>query len=195
MVKVILASASPRRRELLTSLGVEFDCLPADIDETPGMGEVPEAYVARMAREKARAVALRSVATAWVLGSDTTVVLAGKILGKPHSESDAVSMLAQLSGQTHSVYTAVALVDAGSDALLERTVKTQVTFAALDEAACRAYVASGEPMDKAGAYGIQGLGGALVTRIEGSYSNVVGLPLYETWQLLQRIGIASALQH
>lgn len=181
---VMLASASPRRRELLSLLLENFDCCSSDIDETPRSGEAPEDYVVRMAVEKATAVGLSQVA---IIGSDTVVVLAGNILQKPRSVDDARGMLSALSGQTHDVMTAVAIMVNGD---LRTTVsRTKVTFAVLEESIIEAYLASDEPWDKAGAYGIQGLAGSFVRSIEGSYSAVVGLPLFETRELLEAAGI------
>ena len=184
---MILASASPRRRELLQQIGVQFRCEAADIDETPIAGEDPQQYVERMALEKARVLAQRYPDDS-VLGSDTSVVLAGRILGKPVDDEDARAMLSSLSGREHQVMTAVALVGAEAERVL--TVITRVRFCALTEQQINDYVATGEPADKAGAYGIQGLGAVLVAGIEGSYSNVVGLPLTETAALLAQAGIS-----
>ncbi|GAA0788115.1 Maf family protein [Marinobacterium sediminicola] len=186
MPELILASASPRRRELLSQIGVEFTCRPVDIDETPLPDEPPRAYVERLALEKARACQQLNPGTV-VLGSDTSVVVDGCILGKPVDEADAVRMLMLLSGRQHQVMTAVALVDDQRQCV--ETVITDVAFVELDEARCRAYWRTGEPCDKAGAYGIQGLGAVLVRGIEGSYSAVVGLPLMQTAALLQQFDI------
>lgn len=190
--RLILASASPRRRELLQQLGVASDCRPADIDETRAQNEPPEDYVQRMAVEKARAVAALFPAPDYaVLGADTTVVLDDQALGKPVNHMDALGILARLSGRSHRVLTSVCLLGpAGEQCEL---VSTDVEFLSLDRQTCEAYLATEEPWDKAGAYGIQGLGGAFVRSIRGSYSNVVGLPLCETWQMLRAGGIATAL--
>jgi len=190
--RLILASASPRRRELLDQLGVRYTVTPAHIDEQPGAGEAAPAYVQRMAREKAWAVAgSRLPGDTAVLAADTTVVLGDLILGKPRDRNDALGMLARLSGRTHRVLTAVCLFSAaGENGTL---VATEVEFATLNRDVCEAYLATGEVWDKAGAYAIQGLGGAFVRAIHGSYSNVVGLPLCETWQLLQSRGIGTVL--
>ena len=185
MTGLILASASPRRAELLSQIGVNHRACPADIDETPLAGESPQHYVERLAREKALAVAADHPDNL-VLGSDTTVVLAGEILAKPESDDHASSMLSRLSGQTHQVMTAVALAR-GSDCQ-SRVSITEVTFRTLGEQEIQAYVASGEPMDKAGGYGIQGRGGIFVRELKGSYSAVVGLPLQETAELLAQAG-------
>ena len=183
---MILASSSPRRRELLQQIGVRFSVEVANIDESVQDAEQPAAYVARLALEKARAVAL-SHPQAVVLGSDTTVVCDGHILGKPENDSHAQQILAMLSGRSHQVMTAIAVVKDGQSEV--RTVVTDVTFCVLSEAQIRAYIATGEPADKAGAYGIQGKGAVLVAAIHGSYSNVVGLPLTETAALLQAFGV------
>lgn len=185
MASIILASASPRRSELLQQIGVTFSVQPADVDETPDPGEAPEDYVERLARDKALAVAGTSPG-ALVLGSDTSVVLNGVILGKPADRGEAVETLLTLSGATHQVMTAVALAE--DKQCRSRVVITEVTFRSLSLAEIEAYVASGEPMDKAGSYGIQGLGGIFVSNLRGSYSAVVGLPLLETAALLADAG-------
>lgn len=187
-MRVILASASPRRRELLSLLLDEFDCCSADIDETPISDELPEDYVLRMAVEKASAVKNeRGV----IIGSDTVVVLSGNILQKPVSVEDARGMLSALSGQTHQVMTAVAIM---IDAELMTIISTtEVTFSTLEMPLIEAYLATDEPWDKAGAYGIQGIAGSFVRRIDGSYSSVVGLPLCETRELLEGAGIRTRM--
>ncbi|MBK1873411.1 MULTISPECIES: Maf family protein [Marinobacter] len=185
MTSIILASASPRRSELLTQIGIPFSVQPANIDETPRISEAPGDYVERLAREKALAVSAHFPGK-WVIGSDTSVVLDGAILGKPSNEADAQAMLGMLSGKTHQVMTGVALAkDDGCDSTL---VITEVTFRVLSRTEIAAYAASGEPMDKAGGYGIQGLGGIFVKELKGSYSAVVGLPLQETAALLADAG-------
>ena len=182
------------RIESLRTLGVEFRLIDVEVDETPGRHEAPDAYVRRLAREKARAgQAAAPAASPPVLAADTTVVLDGEILGKPLDDADARAMLARLAGRPHEVLTGVAVLD-GRGLLVDTVVATRVRFRALTPAEIAAYVASGEPLDKAGAYGIQGLGGALVERIEGSYSNVVGLPLAETLALLDAAGVPHALR-
>ncbi|MEQ9462065.1 MAG: Maf family protein [Haliea sp.] len=191
MQALILASASPRRHELLTRLGVHFVVDAAAIDESVRSGEAALGYVTRMAREKAETVWSRRGDGAPVLAADTTVVMDDDILGKPADHFAGLAMLARLSGRTHSVITAVCLRSADGAAAVE--VETRVTFLTLGREVCEHYLATPEPWDKAGGYGIQGLGGALVSSIEGSYSNVVGLPLAETWQLLARHGIATTL--
>ncbi|MEA9390315.1 Maf family protein [Acerihabitans sp. TG2] len=182
MTAIYLASGSPRRRELLTLLDVPFDVLIAPIVEQRLPDEAAMDYVCRLAREKALAgVAIAPLALP-VLGADTIVVLKGKILEKPRDAADAAEMLAALSGQCHQVMTAIAVAD--SQHQLCRSVVTEVTFRQLSKQEIHRYIASGEPMDKAGAYGIQGLGGVFVRAINGSYHGVVGLPLVETTELL-----------
>ena len=188
---IYLASQSPRRAELLRQIGVTFEQLFGEIDETPGPGELPADYVLRMAREKAAAGWQKIVASGLtirpLLASDTTVVYQDKILGKPENEHDARRMLALLSGNTHQVMTAVAITD-GQQFRTELSV-TDVVFKELSDQLIEDYIASGEPADKAGAYGIQGYGAVLVAGISGSYSGVVGLPLMETAQLLADFGL------
>jgi septum formation protein len=189
-VKLILASASPRRRQLLDQLGVHYQVDPADIDESHHVGETPQEYVQRLAREKYLAIA-PSHPGAVVLAADTCVIIDGEILGKPRNHLDGLAMLARLSGRKHTVLTAVGLTGPrGSD---EALVATEVVFANLTREVCEAYLASDEPWDKAGAYAIQGLAGAFVETIDGSYSNVIGLPLNETWQMLAECGIPTLL--
>ncbi len=193
MAVLILASASPRRRELLDQLRLQYRVEPAHIDENALPGETPQHYVERIATAKAATVAALACSDGLpVLAADTTVVLDGDILGKPADAVAAVEMLLQLGGREHQVMTAVSLCDGVVTETLR--VQTTVRFLPLQRELCEAYVATGEPMDKAGAYGIQGLGGALVCAIEGSYSNVVGLPLSETWQLLKRHRIKTVLE-
>ena len=190
--RLVLASSSPRRKELLNQLGVEYLCDPAEIDESRWAGEPPQDNVQRMALEKTGAVAVRyQIKEVAILAADTTVVIDNHVLGKPRDHVDALSILARLSGRTHRVLTAVCLLDATD--IRSDLVATDVEFATLDREICEAYLATEEPWDKAGAYAIQGLGGAFVRTINGSYSNVVGLPLYQTWQLLNSIGLATGL--
>ncbi|MEE4186486.1 MAG: Maf family protein [Gammaproteobacteria bacterium] len=190
---LVLASASPRRRELLKTLGLPFEVRAADIDEAAEPAELPRAYVQRMAREKAEALRPVLPDEAVVLAADTTVVARGRILGKPEDRADCLTMLSLLSDAEHHVYTAVALALDGQ--LLERLSVTTVWFRALTRAEMEAYWASGEPADKAGGYAIQGLGGAFVRQIQGSYSGVVGLPIYETAELLTIGGYPLILGH
>ncbi|MDU9024082.1 Maf family protein [Pseudomonas corrugata] len=189
MKPLYLASGSPRRRELLTQIGVSFTAISADIDETPLNHETPSAYVERLARGKAEA-GRRTLPIddgGCVLGADTAVVLDGQILGKPLDQSEARSMLLSLSGRDHEVLTAIALLD--GERCESRVVRSRVRFRPITEEEAAAYWASGEPRDKAGGYGIQGLGAVFVAGLEGSYSAVVGLPLCETAQLLEHFGI------
>lgn len=183
-----LASGSSRRRELLTQIGVPFVPLSVAIDETPAPDETPAAYVERLARGKA-AAGLASLADrqAVVLGADTTVVLDGRILGKPGERAEALAMLQALGGREHEVLTAVALAAVGRSAV--RVVRSRVAFRPLTSAEAEAYWATGEPLDKAGGYAIQGFAAVFVSGLEGSYSAVVGLPLCETAQLLAEFGI------
>lgn len=193
-MELILASASPRRRELLQQIGVVHRCEPADIDESQRDGEKPEDYVQRMAREKAALIAgLHAAEPVAVLAADTSVVIDEDVLGKPGDHFDGLGMLARLSGRSHRVLTAICLCRAGGESETQ-LVETRVTFASLSRELCEAYLATDEPWDKAGGYGIQGLAGAFVTSIEGSYSNVVGLPLAETWGMISGLGIANVLE-
>lgn len=183
---IVLASQSPRRRDLLERLGVAFETDPADLDETPLAGETAAALARRLARAKAEAVAARHPGRP-VLGADTVVVLAGELLGKPASPADAEAMLGRMSGRAHTVITAVALSADGTTH--ERLDETRVWFRELSTRRIRAYVATGEPLDKAGSYGLQGAGALLVERIEGDYFGVIGLPLRLVADLLDAAGI------
>lgn len=197
--QIYLASRSPRRRELLHQIGIAFDELltqekhGADVDETPLAGEAPDVYVTRLARAKAelgwRQVVARNLAAHPVLAADTTVVLDGEILGKPDDAEHARQLLRRLSGTTHQVLTAVAAAHADRvEAVLSASA---VEFRKLDDAEIRDYVATGEPLDKAGAYAIQGHAATFVRTLSGSYSGIMGLPLIETAELLRRFGIES----
>jgi septum formation protein len=190
-MRLVLASQSPRRRELLASVGLAAEVRPANADESVRPGETPEAYVRRVARDKAEAVAVAPGEL--VLAADTAVVLEGTILGKPSDAGDARRMLRALSGRTHVVLTAVHARSAppGGGPLAEGSemVSTTVRFRPLADPEIDWYVATGEPLDKAGAYAVQGIGGALVLGVAGSVSNVVGLPLAETLALLTRLGL------
>lgn len=179
-----LASGSPRRAELLRQIGIPFEVRVPAVDETPRAGESAAAYVARMARTKATAVPAEG---AVVLAADTVVVLDGRILGKPENEDDGVRMLLALGGREHEVLTAIAVTDGAG--IHAEVVRTLVRFTKVDEALARAYWATGEGADKAGGYGIQGIGGILAESITGSYSAVVGLPLSETERALVRFGM------
>jgi septum formation protein len=183
-MRLTLASSSPRRQALLATLLTDFDTASPDIDERLLPGESPEQYVSRLAGSKARVCDRKNDLT---LGADTAVALGHRILGKPLDRDDAAAMLEALSGQTHEVYTAVALSREGS--VQQVCTCTSVTFATLSRATIGEYLATDEPWDKAGAYGIQGYAGAFVQQIVGSYSAVVGLPLYETRHMLQRAGL------
>ncbi|MDD2105815.1 MULTISPECIES: Maf family protein [Pseudomonas] len=188
MNPLYLASGSPRRRELLTQIGVPFSVVSAPIDETPLPDESAPAYVERLARAKAAAGLACLEGPAVVLGADTAVVLDGRILGKPENREDALAMLADLSGREHQVLTAVALSD--GQRVHSLCVTSKVRFRAISAEEAQRYWASGEPADKAGGYAIQGLGAVFVTGLSGSYSAVVGLPLSETAELLGQFGIA-----
>jgi septum formation protein len=181
-----LASESPRRRELLGQIGVAHVMSAADIDETVRDGEAPADYVVRMACAKARAVRARSPALP-VLAADTTVVIDGLILAKPRDRADALAMLGRLSGRTHQVLTAVAL--AAASGITFRLSASEVRMRAVTPEECAAYWETGEPRDKAGGYAIQGRGALFIEQLNGSYSGVMGLPLYETGQLLAAAGI------
>jgi len=191
MAQLYLASSSPRRRELLTQIGLPFHIVPASIDETPEPGESAPAYVERLARSKALAGLnfLAQRADICVLGADTAVVLDGRILGKPVDRDDALAMLRALSGREHEVLTAVAVAD--RDRCEARVVSSRVTFREVSVEEAERYWETGEPQDKAGGYAIQGLAAVFVSRVEGSYSAVVGLPLCETSALLADFSIPS----
>ncbi|UGS43285.1 Maf family protein [Pseudocitrobacter corydidari] len=181
-MKIYLASGSPRRQELLTQLGVAFEKIVPGIEEQRRPQESAQQYVTRLAREKAQAGVAMVNEDLPVLGADTIVILNGEVLEKPRDAAHAAEMLGKLSGETHQVMTAIALADRQNT--LDALVVTDVTFRVLSEHDIAGYVASGEPLDKAGAYGIQGLGGCFVRKINGSYHAVVGLPLVETYELL-----------
>jgi septum formation protein len=188
---VYLASGSPRRRELLQQIGVSFQVLSTELDESPLPGEAPAAYVSRLAAAKADAgwQCSRGAAYAPVLAADTAVVIDGHIVGKPRDRDDAENILLELSGRTHEVMTAVALRSAAGHEI--RLSRSLVTFRVVDPAEARAYWDTGEPRDKAGAYAVQGFAAIFISRLEGSYSGVMGLPLYETAALLISAGVAT----
>jgi septum formation protein len=186
MPRVILASQSPRRRELLTLVGIPHTVQPADIDETYLPGEEPAAHAQRLAREKAMTVAAGDP-EALVIGSDTIVVVDGDVLGKPNDEAHAAQMLARLSGRSHVVMTAVAVRLGARERSAVEVVG--VTFHPLDVRDIQAYIATGEPMDKAGAYGIQGYGATIVERVDGDYFAVMGLPLQRMVRLMGELGV------
>lgn len=197
--KIYLASKSPRRRELLRQIGVEFEILmlredsgrDGAVDEMPYPGEDPEIYVKRIAREKAKAgwhaVMSRKLPMRPILAADTTVSIDGKILGKPADADEALQMLRSLSGRTHQVLTAIAVI--ANDDMTEAFSRSEVKFTELSDASLLAYCASKEPYDKAGAYGVQGQAAQFIEHISGSYSGIMGLPLFETARLLQLAGI------
>lgn len=188
---IYLASRSPRRGELLGQIGVTFAVLPSDVDESVRPDESPEHYVLRLAREKAlvcaQRLAVEGLADRPILAADTTVCIDGMIMGKPEHDADAAAMLRRMSDRWHAVHTAIAV--AQGNRVETALSSTQVEMARLTEAEIAAYIASGEPRDKAGSYGIQGLAGAFIRRIEGSYSGVMGLPVYETSLLLKQFGV------
>lgn len=187
-VPIILASASPRRRELLTAAGFPFDVVVADVDESVIAGERPDEYVRRVARMKAQAVS-RDRPDALVLGADTTVVIDGDVLAKPADDEEAARMLQRLSGREHVVLTGVAAISPMGES--EAVAETRVWMRALTDAEIREYVRSGEPRDKAGAYAIQGLASRFISRIEGEYTNVVGLPIAVVDSLLRELRVVS----
>jgi septum formation protein len=184
---IVLASASPRRAELLASAGIIFTVVPGDINETPLPEEEPVAHVLRLAEGKAREVASRGGGR-FFIGADTIVLCAGEIMGKPCDNADAGRMLRRLSGRTHQVITGFAVLDRMSGKSLSRAVSTDVTFKPLDDEEISAYVSTGCPLDKAGAHAIQGGAAYMVEKINGSYTNVVGLPLCEVVATLREMG-------
>jgi len=187
-VKLVLASASPRRRELLASIGIDFDVVPSDIPEVRGEGESPEEYVARLSREKAQAIAQR-FADRWIVAADTTVLLGDQLLEKPAGAEDARRMLTTIAGRTHIVYTGVTLLNVAESHRETRVAESEVRMLPLTAHEIAWYVATGEPLDKAGAYAAQGIGGIFIDSIHGSYTNVVGLPLALLYEMLKRAGI------
>jgi septum formation protein len=185
--RVVLASSSPRRRELLALVGIAYDVVPADIDESYLPGETPVSHAERLAREKAAVVAA-AAPDAVTIGADTIVVVDDDVLGKPRDAAHAAEMLRRLSGRSHRVITAVAAVWRGT--IASAVEEVDVTFRPLGERDIAAYIATGEPMDKAGAYGIQGYGATIVERVDGDYFAVMGLALNRLVRLLQRLGLA-----
>jgi len=185
--KIILASASPRRTELMALAGIEFDVVPADIDEKVLPGEKPSEHVLRLSREKADAVA-GSTNGRFFIGADTVVVLDEKIMGKPVDDAEAFRMLRALSGRDHEVITGFSVYDKVSGIHLTRCVRTEVTFKELSEGEIRAYISTGCPMDKAGAYAMQGGAVHFIRSICGSYTNVIGLPMTELYETLCQLG-------
>lgn len=186
--KLILASGSPRRQKYLKDMGLDFIVRTASVHEQPLENEKSESFVLRMAREKAAAVSV-DFPDFWVVSGDTVVCLGDQILGKPSNEEHAVALLMALSGREHCVKTGFCVAQYSSRVEIAQFVTTKVYFSKFSESVARAYVATGEPLDKAGAYGIQGKGACLVKAIEGSYSNVVGLPLFELMEILLENGV------
>lgn len=186
--RLVLASGSPRRREFLEGLGIEHEVILAHIDEAPAKNEEPLEYVARMAQQKCLSVSSQR-SSQWVLAADTIVFLGSRIFGKPGSKEEAVSFLLYLSGKVHSVASCFCLLSPEKSIVHNQTVVTQVSFDSISQETAENYVDTGEPMDKAGAYGIQGKGAFLVKKIKGSYTNVVGLPVTEMINALSKYGI------
>ncbi len=188
--QLILASASPRRRELLQQIGLKFQVIPSQAEENLFAGETPEEHVVRLSLDKATEVANRkNVSGRWFIGSDTIVLCDNQILGKPQDEAHAAAMLKQLSGREHQVLSGYAVIDRQTGEQRTEAVSTIVWFRQLTEAEITGYIATGEPADKAGSYAIQGLGVCFVARIEGSYTNVVGLPLCKLTLALKELGV------
>jgi septum formation protein len=187
--RIILASSSPRRRELLSTLGFAFDVINPSSDETVSENETPEDFALRVSVEKAWSVSRSLGEGAVVIGADTIVVVDGEILGKPEDPEEASSMLRKLSGKEHHVFTAFSIVKPKNEILHSEIVDTSVRVKPLAASEIEGYIKTGEPMDKAGAYGIQGIGSFMVRGIEGSYSNVVGLPVEELLAALKKLGI------
>ncbi len=190
---LLLASGSPRRRELLERMGIPLVVRPVDVDESAQEHEGPEAYLERIAEAKATAAAglVAEVSAGALLVADTVVILDGEILGKPRDDDDSAAMIRKLAGRSHTVATRYVLVGTGKEPVAE-TVRTKVWFRPLGNEQVRRYVGSGEGRDKAGAYGIQGIGACLVERIEGDYANVVGLPICAVVQAMERLGLLTA---
>lgn len=189
-MRFVLASQSPRRRELLQSVGLQFDVVPSHVPEEHSAGESADAYVTRLSRDKAAAVAA-SHPERWVIAADTTVVLGDQLLEKPVDEADARRMLALIAGRTHVVHTGLTLQCAGRGHLETRVARSEVRLLALTGSEIAWYAATGEPLDKAGAYAAQGIGGLFIDSIHGSYTNVVGLPLALLFEMLKQAGIAA----
>ncbi len=189
--KLILASGSPRRRDFFHGLGLDFSVQAADVDESLHPGEKPESFVLRLAESKARTVA-ESEPDSWVVAADTVVDIDGVILGKPADEAHALEMLTLLSGNWHEVWSGFCIFQAKGNVCLQKAVRTAVRFAEFPVEVLAAYAATGEPLDKAGAYGIQGIGSFLVSEINGSYSNIVGLPLAEVVAELLALGVIAS---
>lgn len=187
-MRFILASSSPRRRELLASIGLQFDIVPSHVPEVRAAGEAPEEYVARLSREKAAEVAGQHPSR-WVIAADTTVLMGDQLLEKPLDGPDAARMLGTIAGRTHTVYTGVTLHNFERGHHETRVAESEVRMLPMTERDIEWYVATGEPLDKAGAYAVQGIGAMFIDSIHGSYTNVVGLPLALLFQMLRRAGI------
>ena len=187
-MRFVLASASPRRRELLMSISLDFEIIPSHIPEVRGEGESPEEYVARLSREKAAAIA-EKFPSDWIIAADTTVLLGDQLLEKPADAEDAARMLATIAGKTHTVYTGDTLLNLAQNWRDTRVAESEVRMLPLDAREIEWYVATGEPLDKAGAYAVQGTGAMFIDSIHGSYTNVVGLPLATLFGMLRKAGI------
>lgn len=187
-MKFVLASSSPRRRELLASIGAHFDVIPSHVPEERRQGEAPEEYVARLSRDKASAIAAK-YRDRWVIAADTTVLLGEDLLEKPVDRADAVRMLTMIAGKTHTVYTGVTVEHAAAGYHDTRVAESEVRMLALSAADIDWYVGTDEPLDKAGAYAVQGIGAMFIDSIHGSYTNVVGLPLALLFQMLRKAGV------
>jgi len=188
MTRFILASSSPRRRQLLASLGIEFDVMPSHIPEEHRKGEAAEEYVARLSRDKANAIAVQHPSR-WVIAADTTVLFGDQLLEKPVDAADAERMLSTIAGRTHTVYTGVTLQNVERDYRDTRVAESEVRMLPLSQRDIEWYVATGEPLDKAGAYAVHGIAAMFIDSVHGSYTNVVGLPLALLFQMMRKVGI------
>lgn len=193
-MRLILASQSPRRRELLSSIGLRFEVMPSNVPEVRAASESPEEYVARLSREKAQAIAAQHP-DAWIIAADTTVLLGDELLEKPVDAEDAKRMLTTIAGKTHVVYSGVTLQNVARGWQETRVAESEVRMLPLDARDIAWYVSTGEPLDKAGAYAVQGIGAMFIDSIHGSYTNVVGLPLALLFQMLRRAGIDPLASH
>lgn len=185
--KFILASASPRRRELLSLIGLQFDVIPGNVDETFMNGETPKEHVLRLSGEKARKISDLHP-DAWVMGADTIVIIKGEVLGKPRKADEAKEMLGKLSGQTHTVFTGFTVTRKSADVFISEALYSAVRFRTIPEDEMAWYISTEEPYDKAGGYAVQGMGAFFIKEIRGSYTNVMGLPLCEVVDVLKRVG-------
>jgi len=188
-MRIILASSSPRRKKLLAQMGLQFEVIPSECKENFLPEQSPAEIATKLALDKAKNVSAKIQEPALVIGADTIVVRENKILGKPKDKDEAYSMLCQLQGQVHQVITGLAVIDTQSGRCLTGYERTQVELAPLTPQEIKWYISTGEPMDKAGAYAIQGFGGILIKRISGCYHNVVGLPIHRLWVMLKQMGI------